>query len=464
MAIAETTTIRWSAVLKGDHLLIISILCVGIWLHASSSFLAVTTLPSAGDELGQIHLINFSFSLYQLASILAGSLTAFLIQQKSLKTMILVGGVLYAIGSMSCAISSSMSVFLGGRLLQGFGGGFLFTCTFVCVKRLFPISWTPRILGIVHAVWALSAFSGPLVGGLFTTILDWRTTYWCYVIQSILFLVAVALFFEDEEVRAKKPELPPITRVCLLACVIFMVSLSGTAIQDSYSYILVVSAFCLFALFIWIDRRSHNSKKILPSQVLSKPLKEGLGHLMIFLLAASSMTYLVYGSLILEKLHGFSPLTAGLLIATESIAWGIIGLAISGIRAGLEKRLIRLGSVLITVSIIGLGLSLAHGKVTIIMLLAGLQGAGFGLLWAFTSKWLITRSPEEEKDRTSASIPTVLQFGYAIGAGILGLTAKEIGLTENVDVQTLTDLASWGFFVLIPLSLLGNLAAWKLTR
>ena len=42
----------WSALLKSGNLTRISILCLGIWLHAANSMLVATTLPSAVNEFG----------------------------------------------------------------------------------------------------------------------------------------------------------------------------------------------------------------------------------------------------------------------------------------------------------------------------------------------------------------------------------------------------------------------------
>ena len=42
----------WSALLEDGNLARISILCLGVWLHAASSMLVATTLPRAVNEFG----------------------------------------------------------------------------------------------------------------------------------------------------------------------------------------------------------------------------------------------------------------------------------------------------------------------------------------------------------------------------------------------------------------------------
>ena len=58
----------------------------------------------------------------------------------------------------------TMTWFLAGRLLEGFGGGGLVALAFVSVERLFPRSIWPQLFAIMSAIWGVAAFAGPLLG------------------------------------------------------------------------------------------------------------------------------------------------------------------------------------------------------------------------------------------------------------------------------------------------------------
>ena len=58
--------------------------------------------------------------------------------QSGLKPALLGATIFYGIGSATCAIAPNMEIMLGGRLLQGLGGGGLVALTYVAVNRLFP--------------------------------------------------------------------------------------------------------------------------------------------------------------------------------------------------------------------------------------------------------------------------------------------------------------------------------------
>jgi MFS family permease len=62
------------------------LLCFAVWIHAASSLLAATTLPSAVREFGGGDLIGWAFTLYLLGSILAGSSSALLLNFSGLRS------------------------------------------------------------------------------------------------------------------------------------------------------------------------------------------------------------------------------------------------------------------------------------------------------------------------------------------------------------------------------------------
>ena len=59
-----------------------------------------------------------------------------------------------------------MPILLGGSVLSGFGGGALISLSFVATQRYFPTRIWPQLMAILSVVWGISAFGGPLFGGL----------------------------------------------------------------------------------------------------------------------------------------------------------------------------------------------------------------------------------------------------------------------------------------------------------
>ncbi|MBT4638809.1 MAG: MFS transporter [Deltaproteobacteria bacterium] len=456
--------VGWSALLTNGNLTRISTLCLGVWLHAASAMLVATTLPSAVSEFGGAHLVSWAFTLYLLGSILAGSSTGLLMSRLGLKPTLLGTAILYTVGSATCAIAPGMEVLLVGRLLQGLGGGGLVAVTYIAVNRLFPSHLLARLMALISAVWSISAFCGPLIGGSFATFGHWRFAFWAFVIQAGLFLIAAFLKINHEKPSDNNnPIVVPIGRLAILTAAVLMIAFASANTDYLLSPTLCILSIISFWVFLKIDKLNPTSR-MFPKNPFNIKTTLGAGMTLVMTASISTMSFLVYGTFLLETLFGVTPLIAGYIVALESVSWGITAVLFSGANKNQERILIRLGSILITVGLIGFSLSMSGDSLWWVLLWAICQGAGFGMMWSFIVRRIISGAPFSEQDIASSSIPTTQQIGFAIGAAASGIVANMFGFDENLTTSVLKNVSFWIFAAFIPVMLYANFAVWKLLK
>jgi len=438
------------------------ILAFGLWLHAACSMLAATTLPTAIDEIGGARLIGWAFSLYQLGSIVAGAATGLLVSRHGVRTSLLLAGGIYVCGSVVCALAPTMAVLVTGRLIQGVGGGGLVALTFVFINREFPADLIPRLQGILSALWSVSAFCGPLVGGSFATLGLWRYAFWAFVLQGLVFLVAVVLIFRDSPGRGKDSSVRiPIFRLGILATAILCVSLAGATDQRALSLLLICASVALFFAFLRLDDRRAKSR-MFPSRPFFLGHRIGAGLVTVFTAGVSTMTFLVFAPYFLEVLFGLTPLAAGYVVVLESVGWGCAAVAVS--RSRHDILFIRCGVALVTLSVGGLAVTMSSGLLFGVVAFALVQGAAFGMMWGFIIKRAVGAVDEAERDITSSALPATQQSSFAVGAALAGLVANASGFGDNVDPAVISGVAFWAFAAFLPVALFANYAAWRFTR
>ncbi len=454
----------WLALLSRHGGVRLAVLCLGVWLHAASSMLAATTLPSAIREFGGGALIGWAFALYLLGSIVAGASTGLLARSHELRTGLIMAAGLYLIGCIVCAIAPDMTVVLSGRLLQGLGGGFLIALTYVGLNRWFDKNHLPRLLALVSVVWSISAFCGPLVGGTFATFGDWRFAFWAFAGQALLFIALATVFMKSEVQAASLTRLHfPALRLLVLGLSILSVAIAGAKADMTVSPVLCVVAVGLLWLVFNLDgKRPHH--RMFPHKPLSSSHSVGAGLVFVFVASFSTMSFLVYGPVLLETLHGVTPLTAGYIVAVESIAWGSAAFMVSGRSQAAQGRLIRIGAALVTAGVLGFALTMRDGPLWAVILCATVQGAGFGVMWAFVITRITENAPGNERDVVSSSIPTMQQIGFAFGAAAAGVVANMVGFGDVVTIAAARDAAVWVFAAFVPFALYANIAAWRLAR
>lgn len=105
---------------------------------------------------------------------------------------VLVGALaLFALGSLVTALAYDMPTLVGGRFLQGVGGGGLVPATLALVADLYPADRRGVPLGIVSAVQEIGSVLGPLFGAVVLALADWRVIFAINLAVGLLLAVAI---------------------------------------------------------------------------------------------------------------------------------------------------------------------------------------------------------------------------------------------------------------------------------
>lgn len=430
--------------------------------------LAATTLPAAIEDIGGGAYINWAFMLYQLGSIVAGAATALLATRLGMRRAMIAAALIYGIGSAVCASAPDMAAFLTGRTLQGYGGGWSIALVFVAVSRFFPDNMVPRLMALISVFWSLSAFSGPLVGGIFASLGIWRMAYWAFAFQPLILIGAVMLTVArdapGDAVAGQAVEKPnfPARRLAVLAAGILSIAWAGAAVDRAGWPLYGVAGFALLALFFRLDQRA-GATRMFPPRPLHPGHLVGAGLLMVISISVASMSFLVYGPYLLERLHGVSPLTAGFIVAAESVFWGVAAFLCSGADARREIYLIRIGLCVIVACLSAFAFFVSIGPVAIILLLTSATGVGFGMMWGFVIRRITASAEPGERDRTASALPTTQQLGFAIGAAATGIIANAAGFGDAASLEQLRDVSFWVFASFVPLAAFALIMGWRMT-
>jgi MFS family permease len=84
------------------------------------------------------------------------------------------GTILFALGSLFCAVSPTAISLILSRLLQGIGAALLLPPTIPIIFEAFPKNMRGKIIGISSAASSLFLVLGPYIGGFCTQYLSWR--------------------------------------------------------------------------------------------------------------------------------------------------------------------------------------------------------------------------------------------------------------------------------------------------
>jgi len=455
---------RWSDALAEGRWAILLLLCLGIWLHAADALVVATTMPAIVAEVGGLAWVGWSLALYEVGSILAGALGGLAAARYGAGPALAVAAGIYALGCVMSGLAPDMAWFLGGRTVQGFGGGAMVALCHVAVTRAFAEALWGRVYGLISAVWGVSALAGPLIGGLFAEAGLWRWAYFVFALQAaFVVLLAPALLRSGRRAEGRAPSKAPVPWLALAALVpgILGIAAAGVVERTGVAALLALGGLGFLALFFALDRRAV--APLLPHRSLQAP-HVAWGLVLVLAFCTANVSFALYGPLLLERLHGIGPLGAGYLLALESVAWSVTAIATARTRPEGEGRLLRLGALAITLSVVLFALGVPDGPVLLIGVASVASGGGFGLFWSFLVRRVVAAARPQDRELAAGAVPTLQMLGYALGAASAGILANVMGFAGAAGLETVASVARWLFLAFLPLCAAGIVAAWRVAR
>ncbi|WP_296034847.1 MFS transporter [uncultured Agrobacterium sp.] len=461
---APSSTSLW-ALFSAKHLGASLMLAGGIALYAIETYVTATIMPSVVRDIGGLPLFAWVTTLYVTASVLGSVFIAIRPRGLSLNRTYSVGAALFLLGSAICAAAPTMEIVLAGRAVQGFGAGTLATLGYAFIRYVYPEHLWSKATTLYAAIWGISTFIGPTLGGFFADGSAWRHAFAVIVPFALLMsLLAPRLLPKGADERTETKA--PLWQMILLSASLLLVSFASTAEKVDLRIWLVIGALFAIAALVWVERRA--TLRILPrgGTVLSMPIARVYGAMFMLLAALTCDIYIPY---FLQNLHAVPPLISGYIVALVALGWTASAFLCSDLKGKAMRRSILAGAILESVCIGLLAVTLARpnpeGDALVLSAAAILifgMGFGVGLGWAHLVTHILHLAEPDEKDKASAGITTMQSLGSAFGAALSGVIVNSTGLLNPGGVEGAASAGTWLFALFALPAVLAALAAFSL--
>ncbi|KAL5083197.1 hypothetical protein Trisim1_001898 [Trichoderma cf. simile WF8] len=165
---------------KVETFLVIFALCLALFLAALDMTIITTAIPTISNHFGSSAGYIWIGSAYLLGNAAFVPTWGKISDIFGRKPTLIVSVAIFWIGSLLCAVSTSMGMLIAARAIQGVGGGGTIVLPNICISDLFSMRKRGMYFGILGMVWALASAIGPILGGVFTSKVSWR---WCFYIN-----------------------------------------------------------------------------------------------------------------------------------------------------------------------------------------------------------------------------------------------------------------------------------------
>ncbi|MEU1146684.1 MFS transporter [Streptomyces sp. NPDC005863] len=409
---------------------VVAALMLAMALAAVDATIVSTAVPQIVGALGGFSIFSWLFSGYLLAATVTLPVYGKLSDTFGRKPVLIVGCVLFLLGSVLCALARNMESLIAFRVVQGLGGGAVQGTVQTLAADLYPLKERPKIQAKLSTVWATSSVAGPALGGFIASYADWR---WIFLINLPIGLVALWLIVRHLHEPARdavpRPRVDWPGALAVFACggTLLTALVQGGVAWDwlsAPSLGLFAAGLALIAVVVLVERRAADP--IIPGWVWRRPaiaaVNLALGALGLLMVAPT-----VFLPTYAQSVLGLAPVAAGFVLSVMTLSWPVSAALSQHVyrRIGFRNTAVT-GISAAAALLFAFPLLPYPGTAWQPALLMLLLGAALGLFQLPLIVGVQSTVGWAERGTATASVLFCRQIGQTLGAALFGAVANGV--------------------------------------
>lgn len=407
---------------RSQYLAVIAVLAA-IMMGVLDGTVMNVALPTLSGEFGvSASEITWVVNAYQLVVTMCLLGFAAIGDVWGYKRVFLWGVSIFIIGSILCATSRSFEMMVAARVLQGVGGACTMSINTALLRLIFPPSRIGRVMGANAVIVAVTAASGPALGGAILAIGHWS---WIFLINIPLGIAAFLIGWKllpqnpDSSQKRKLDGQSVILNAVFFGLIIYTVE--SMAHGGLTTLLILQAAVAACVGVVYIRRQLTVEVPILPVDLFRIPIF-ALSVICSICCFTAQMGALVSLPFFMQQRLGLSVAETGALLAAWPLATmltaPLAGRLIERIHAGI------LGSCGMIIFAVGLGLLALLGEGCNRIDLAwrmAVCGIGIGLFQTPNNVTITTSAPINRSGGASGMLGTARVLGQTMGTAMVAI-------------------------------------------
>ncbi|WP_067173271.1 MFS transporter [Microtetraspora niveoalba] len=437
------------------RILVLLICCTSLLIVSLDNTIVNVALPSLGRDLrAPVSGLQWTIDAYTLTLASLLMLSGSTGDRVGRRRVFQIGLLVFTAASLLCSLAPSLEWLIAFRALQAVGGSMLNPVAMSIITNTFT---DPReraqAIGVWGGVVGISMALGPVVGGLLTDSVGWRSIFW---INVPIGLVAVLLTWRFvPESRSDRPRrtdpLGQALVIVLLASLTYGI-IEGPGLGWTSGLTIGCFAVALLSLVGLIVYESRRAEPLIDVRFFHSAPFSGAAAIAVAGFAGLG-TFLFVNTLYLQDIRGLSALHAGLCMLPTALATLIFG-PLSGRLVGARGPRMSLlaGGACIAVA----GVLLAQVTVTtpipVLLAIYLIFGFGFAVVNPPITNTAVSGMPLSQAGVAAAVASTSRQVGQSLGVAIAGsVVASAVHIPDFTRASHVAwwIVAAYGLLVLV---------------
>lgn len=376
------------------------------------------------------------------------------------RKIFLTGVVGYTVVSFLCGLSTSETMLIGLRALQGFTDAMMFGTSTAIVTSVYPPRERGRALGITVTGVYVGLSLGPFIGGLFTHYLGWRSIFFLTTAMG-LSVVALTLWKMRGEWAEARGQKLDIVGSAIFGIALLAIMYGFSVLPSGLGFLLIAGGtICLVVFVSWENR--------VPSPLLDISLFRhnivfALSNLAALINYAATFALAFMLSLYLQYVEGLDPQTAGIILLSQPVMMALFSPLAGRLSDRIEPRTV--ASTGMTLTTIGLALIAFLNAGSGLGYLVGalvITGLGFALFSSPNTNAIMGCVDRSCYGVASATVGEMRLVGQMLSMGIASLILAVFVGNVQIGPQNYPAFLSgfrFAFIIFAVMCLIGVLAS-----
>jgi len=184
--------------------LVTLIVAVALFMQNLDGTVLSTAIPTMARDFAISPVdLKLALTAYLLALAIFIPASGWVADRFGARNVFCLAMIVFAAGSIACALSQSLAQIVAARVLQGMGGAMMVPVGRLVVLRAVPRSELVSAMSLLSIPALMGPIMGPPVGGLLTTYVSWHWIFWINIPIAAMGVVLAIMFIPD--LRAASP-------------------------------------------------------------------------------------------------------------------------------------------------------------------------------------------------------------------------------------------------------------------
>ncbi|MEG3134067.1 multidrug transporter subunit MdtD [Rouxiella sp. T17] len=419
------------------------IVAFGFFMQSLDTTIVNTALPSMAASLGvnplQMHSVVVAYVL-TVAVMLPAS--GWLADKIGVKWVFFSAIILFTLGSLLCAQSTTLQQLVMSRVVQGIGGAMMVPVGRLTVLKIVPRSEYMAAMTFVTLPGQIGPLMGPALGGFLVQYASW---HWIFLINLPVGLagaIATIMLMPNYKMQTRRFDISGffMLAVCMASLTLALDGSKGLGLSNPMLVGLVIAGFAALGGY-WLHARGNLSALFSLRLFHTKTFSLGLTGSFLGRIGSGMLPFMT--PVFLQLGLGFSPFHAGLMMIPMVLgSMGMKRIVVRLVNKLGYRRALVSATLLLSVITVCMPLVAIYGAYWMIPVVLFFQGMVNSLRFSSMNTLTLKDLPPRLASSGNSLLSMIMQLSMSLGVSVAGIL---IGLFAHQQVEPGTPMMHSAF-------------------